>query len=221
MNDDLLQRISKTKWEIYPLDRMLPKETVLNLFLEKYRQLVKKSSLAKNSRLNKRLREGYWSLFACVALDLMEQSDHFIFFPDDDRNDVSFISPNDLEATRPKMNFIEFDVKEYTCFSAKAGFGNFIQTVINPSRKIYGVIVGVHENVGLLHAESLFSTDDSDRGVFLIAQDKPDDKDEMEAHVLFIMGNKLLFDRTVSLTEFISSDKAQIVYQDKLKGLPR
>ncbi len=221
MDDDLLQQIKKTKWETYPLDRMLPKETVLNLFLEKYKQADNKGLLAKNSRTNKRLREGYWSLFACVALDILEQSNHLIFFPNDDRNDVSFISTNDLGAIRPKMNFMEFDVKEYTQFSAKTGFDSFIRKVINPNRSIYGIIIGVHEDIGLLHPKSLFSTDDHDRGVFLIAQDDPDKQDEMEAHVLFIMGTNVLFDRTVSLAESISSNKTNTIYQDKLRGLPR
>lgn len=218
--DGLMKQIRDTRYEVFPLDRMLPKETVLSIFLDVYNAADNKAELMKNSPATKRIREAYWSLFACVTLDIVEQADHLMFFPLDDRNDISFLSANDLQATRPKMNFMEFDVKEYNQYSAKEGFGAFIAKTINPARSTYGIIVGVHEDIGVLNASSLYFGE-SDRGVLLVVTDSSDDSDILKARVIFVLENKVILDRIINLAEHIGMTDMTTVFQDKLRGLPR
>ncbi len=84
-------RIISTKHDFVPLDRMIPLKTAVNLFEKEYKKDIKNFF----DRKYQRLREVYFSLFVCRALDLMERREHLLmFYEEQDRNDVSFIAPS-------------------------------------------------------------------------------------------------------------------------------
>ena len=118
------------------------------------------------------------------------------------------------------MNFWEFDVKEYTQHSSSAGFDDFIVHTINPKRTTYGIIVGVHADIGALHSSQLFFRED-DRGVFIIATDDASENIILKARVIFVMKKEIIFDGMIDLSEHIEQTDTRIVFQDKLRGLAR
>lgn len=214
------QRIKDMKLEVFPLDRMLSKSAVLSIFLEMYNsQKDKMVFLRNNSPTHKRLREGYWSLFACAAMDILEEKDHFILFPSAVSNDVYFLSENDMNAIRPKVNGLPLDVKEYTSFSSSKGFDTFISQTINKNRELYSLIVGIHEDVGNLNLSSLFY-DGEDKGIFIIASDSKNTPSIFEARVIFLKNDQVLFNQAIDLSRFLEKPNPRIVFQDLIRGLP-
>lgn len=167
----------------------------------------------------KRIREGYWSLFACVALDTIEGKDHFLYFPSEPSSDVRFLSENDFGATRPKMNALVFDVKEYTNYSSPDGFDSFIRKTIVPGRAIYGIIVGVSFDIDHFDISSLFCSGE-DRGVFLIYAENKDSTDPLRAKVLFVHRDKIVFNQSINLADRIKPMSSNLVFQDRLRDVP-
>jgi hypothetical protein len=219
VDDELKRQIESTQYEVFPLGKMLPKETVLAIFLDMYHATENKADLMKNSSETKRIREAYWGLFACVAIDIIEKKDHLMLFPEDDRNDISLISEDNLSAIRPKMKYLELDIKEYTKYSFEAGFNEFISTIINPGRVRYGVVVGIHGDINELDLKSLFLRGD-DCGVILISSDNHTDTDILKSRVIFILQDKVIFDDILDLAECIDVTKERVVFQDELRGIP-
>jgi len=217
-NEEIQKQIKNTKWEVFPLHRMLPKETVLSIFLDEYNRVENKGVLAKNSPKTKRLREGYWSLFVCIALDKIENKNHDLFFPLHDQNDVSFLSDVESVSLRTKKYFWEFDVKEFTIHSADLGFDNFIADKINPNRTRYGIIIGAHEDIGVLDYSSLCCGQD-DRGLFVVFKSEPCDENFLKAHVIFVYKDSLMFDEEIDLNDYIKPASNLIIYQDQFRGL--
>jgi len=219
INNKLNERTQDTVWEIFPLDRQLPKSTVLHLFEKAYSQSEDKNILACNSPETKRIREAYWSLFGCVALDIVEQKDHSLVIPSSDANDIHFLSQNDLTAVRPRMNCQSFDVKEYFHYSATSGFEKFIQEKVNPRRKDYGIIIGVQADIENLNPALLIG-DQDDRPIILISSTSASQKSILEGRVVFVMDDKIVLDTTISLLDHITRTNKIIIYQDVLRGLP-
>lgn len=204
--------------EIFPLDKMLPKNTVLSLFLERYNAALNKKDLMRNSPETKRIREAYFGLFAGVALDILQKENHFMLLPRKPDNDVCFLWPNDLEAVRPKMNMLEFDVKEYEAHSFGRGFNKFMEETVSKNRTIRGVIVGAHEDIGVLQADDLFF-DLRDRGVMIVAAESKSDENPMRARVVYVLKDSILFDGTVNLVDHLDAAAPRLVYDDLIRGL--
>lgn len=216
----MLQRIKNMRSDVFPLDLMLSKTAVLSIFLEKYNSENNKALFIKNNPpMNKRLREGYWSLFACVALDILEQRNHVILFPSNPSNDIYFISENDMDAVRPKVNGIPLDVKEYTTFSSPEGFNAFVSRTINKNRELYAQIIGVHEDIVELDLSSLFYKG-KDRGVFIIGSDNQDDSTVLVARVIFIRNDQVLFDQNIDLSSLLKKPNRPVIFHDTVRGLP-
>lgn len=204
--------------EIFPLDKMLPKNTVLSLFLERYNAAFNKKDLMRNSPETKRVREAYFGLFAGVALDILQGENHLMLLPRKPDNDVCFLWPNDLEAVRPKMNMLEFDVKEYEANSFGRGFNKFMEETVSKNRIIRGVIVGVHEDIGTLRPEDLFF-DQRDRGVMIVAAESQSDENPMRAKIIYALKDSILFDDTVNLDDHLNAAAPHMVYDDIVRGL--
>lgn len=214
---ELTNDICKTVWELVPLDKLLPKETVLYLFRQKYDTKQKKSVFMQNSsKENRRVRESYWSMFACVALDLYEKKEHLLYFPSDPSNDVTFLSEIPINTPRQKMNAWKFDVKEYTDYSVAGGFGKFANEVINPAQTVYGVIVGIHADIGEVDPASLFFKG-NEHGVILVYNDRDNDGDPMKARVVFIWKEGVVFDEKIDLSDRIKKVDSAIIYHDDLR----
>lgn len=215
--DELEDGASKTVWEFVPLDKLLPKETVLYLFRQKYDTKGKKSDFMQNSsKENRRVRESYWSMFACVALDLYEKKEHLLYFPSDPSNDVTLFSEIPTDAPRQKMNAWKFDVKEYTNYSVVGGFGKFTEEVINPARTVYGVIVGIHADIGEVDPASLFFKG-NEHGVILVYNDRDNDGDPMKARVVFIWKGGVVFNEKIDLWDRIKTVDTAIIYHNNLR----
>lgn len=205
---------------VLPVDVALPKETVMSYFLEHYQSVYGKRSLAKNSPETKRIREAYWSLFACVALDICEDTDHLLLFPEDDRNDVSFLSENNTGSVRARANYMEFDVKEYTQHSSASGFNDFVEKSIKPDLHLYGLIVGIHHDINGIDISDLFFEENT-RGIILVHSSSMDPNDPLQARVTFLLGNSVVIDRNINLKEYIERTDERIVMKNTLRGLPR
>lgn len=208
------------KSDVFPLDRMLSKSAVLSIFFEMYNSTKDKTIFIKNNHppTHKRLREGYWSLFACTAMDKIEEKDHFILFPSATSNDVYFLSENDMGAIRPKVNGFPLDVKEYTPSSSSDGFETFISQAINDKRKLYTLIIGIHEDIGELDLTPL-SYKGEDRGVFIVASDRNNTSNIFEARVIFLKNDQVLFNEVIDLSYLLKKPNTPTVFHDVVRGL--
>ncbi len=206
-------------WSL-PVDKALPKETVMYYFLDHYKHFDNKGELAKNSIKTKRIREAYWSLFGCIALDVCEGVDHLLMFLADDRNDVSYLSQAATDTARPKANYMEFDVKEYTQYSAASGFNTFIGQAVKPSLHLYGLILGVQCDIREIDISSLFFEENT-RGIILVHSSDGDTNDPLRAKVTFILGNEVVLNMSIDLRDYIEYTEERVVMQNTLRGLPR
>jgi hypothetical protein len=211
-NDEIEKRIKEMKSEIFPLDLILPRETVFRIFFDIYSKENKKADFFKK-RIYQRLREGYWGLFACKALDIMEKKEHYLVFPSNPDNDINFIS--NINSMSDKMAALIFDVKEFTKYSND--FENFVKTKVDPFRSLYGIIIGLHENVEGKSLKSLLNHDQEDRGVFVISAVSENNLNFYKSHVIYILRGEVLFRDVVSIEENINIQKPIQVYQNILK----
>lgn len=216
MNEKIFNQINTMRTEIFPLDRILPKNTVFSIFLDTFNKTKNKSDFMKNSEETKRLRQAYWGLFACAALDIVEDENHFMHFPSKPENDVDFLSRNISKTIKTTMNCLKFDVKEFTSHSLKDGFELFIKEKINPQRNIYGIIIGIHEDIGILKSSTLlYNTED--HGLIIIATKDQDNESITEADVLFIYKNKVVLDEKIDLLKFMRYTDTPVIYQNNLR----
>ncbi len=130
-----INRITETKYDFVPLDRAMPLKTAVNLFEKEYKKDIENFS----DRKYQRLREIYFSLFVCRALDFMEEKEHFLMFHEQqDRNDVSFITPGP-EGGVGDIRY--FDVKEYVP-QDRQNFNDYLDSVVKKSlNKDYELIL--------------------------------------------------------------------------------
>ena len=210
--DEMLKRIISTKYDIFPLDRMLPAKTVFKIFSDIYNNEPRKSLFFKD-RKYQRLREGYWSLFVCKALEKWQNKEYFISFPVNPANDVNFISHHDSE--QKLMNKLVFDVKEFTKYSKN--FKEFVKEKINPKRNIYGIIIGLMENVDGLLLKSLLVDNKKDKGVFVVAALNKDDQRPYNVRVIYFKENQVIFDYEVDVNIDINNEDPIFVFQNILR----
>lgn len=207
------------EWEIFPLGKAMPLETVLSFFSYKYEATVDKGRLMKNSAENKRLREGYWGMFACAMLDELEGRRHTIVFPLTPENDLWFLSRREgAERLRSCFNKLEFDVKEYTSYSKSDGFLCFIETILKPRGSTYGLIVGIHEDIPSFDPSLLVQSWNS-RGVFLVSSYKGTDSPYVADVAYFIRGLSPIR-RRIDLTSRLNIRNSGVIYDDILIERP-
>lgn len=200
------EKIQNTEWEFVPLDKMIPLKTAVNIFNREYK---KNKSGDYFKREAQRLREIYFSLFACKALDVIEKTEHFLcFYKRQDFNDISFIS---VDAKKENGNIQYYDVKEY--INSKDDINIFLSNVFKKSKqRDYNLIVGIHKNGKLkLELSSI------EKSVFFVSNIDEESEDNYKAQVRLVSQRKIVFDEVIDLNNLIDDQSADIVYHDKLK----
>jgi hypothetical protein len=213
--NEFLKKIDNTKYDTYPLDKFLPILTVFKIFQDTYSSNIKKSEFLDN-RKYKKMREGYWSLFACKALDKLENKEHLMIFPSDETSgDVNFCALQSEDSS--VMNKLVFDVKEFEEHSDN--FESFLNKVVIPKRDmgLYGIIIGLHKNVNGKSLAPLMVENENDRGVFIISALSNDDNNPYLAKVLFFHKGNILFNEEVSIEINFDKNDPMIIYHDILR----
>jgi len=199
------EKIRETEWEFVPLDKMIPLKTAVNIFNREYR---KNKDGGYFKRDLQRLREIYFSLFACKALDIIGKKEHFLcFYKRQDFNDISFISVDDK---KENGNIQYYDVKEY--INNKDEINIFLSNVFKKSKqRDYNLIVGIHKDGKLkLELSSI------EKSVFFVSNIDEKSEDNYKAQVRLVSQRKIVFDEVVDLSNLIDQS-SDIVYHDKLK----
>ena len=110
-NEELKKRILNMKKEIFPLDRLLPLETVYSIFVEEYSKTNDRNLFFRDRKFQ-RLREGYFSIFVAISLNDTSENKYLLLFPSSQDNDVYIAFPKG-----EKVGVFAFDVKEFTNWS--------------------------------------------------------------------------------------------------------
>lgn len=187
---------------------MMPLKTAVNLFEKEYKKDIKNFF----DRKYQRLREVYFSLFACRALDLMEEKVHFpMYYEQQDRNDVSFIVPNsDWEV----WDIRYFDVKEYVP-QDKQNFNDYLDSIVKKSLiKDYELILWVQKDIEI---SELMKIDWSKVGKHVFMINGCHDKNMwFQNSVMYIQDGSILFNQIVDVSDLIDTEAPLMIYQDKI-----
>ena len=198
-------KIRNTEWDIVPLDKMMPLKTAVNIFDREYK---KNKTGNYRTRDSQRLREIYWSLFACKALDIHEKKEHLLFFQKrQDSNDISFIS---IDTGRGNGSIQYYDVKEY--INNEDDINIFLSSVLKKAKhKDYNLIVGIHENGNLRLDLSLI-----EESIFFISNIDEKCEDNYKTQVRLVSQKRVAFDQIIDLNDLIDNESADVVYHDRL-----
>jgi len=134
------EKIKNTEWDFVPLDKMISLKTAVNIFDREYEKNKNNDYFKRNFQ---RLREIYFSLFACKALNIIEKREHFLYFyKRQDCNDVSFIS---VDSKKENGNIQYYDIKEY--INNKEDINIFLSDILKKSKhKDYNLIIGINKD---------------------------------------------------------------------------
>src|SRR3989344_3137369 len=81
------KRISDTAIDIFPIDRILPIETVFSFFSQEYTKTNDRNLFFRDRKFQ-RLREGYFAMFIALSLNETSGNKHFLMFPSAKDKDV-------------------------------------------------------------------------------------------------------------------------------------
>lgn len=205
MQEALEEKIQNTEWEFVPLDKMIPLKTAINIFDREY---TKSKGVDYFKRKFQRLREIYFSLFVCRALDVMEKREHFLcFHKRQDFNDVSFISINN-EGDCGNIQY--YDVKEYV--NNQDGINVFLANVLKKVKyKDYNLIIGIHKDGKLeLNLNSI------KKSVFFVSNVDGQSDNNYKSQVRLVSQKQVVFDEVVDLNNLIDDEATNIIYHDRL-----
>lgn len=206
------KRISEVKIDTFPLDRILPLNTVYSLFLYEYSKLDDKNLFFKH-RKYQRLREGYFALFVALSLEDLSLKDQHMIFPSSPDNDV-YICNIDLQSMKPKADAVPFDVKEFTPFSSS--FDKFIETSIKPKIDTYNLIIALEgETVDLRGLVSFLGGRSNKIWVTSAISEK--DNQEKIMKVTVVSKDGIIYQNDINLDDRLRILEVPVVYQDIIR----
>lgn len=212
-----MNRIKETKWDTYPLDRMLPAYTVFNIFFQNYEKEEKKEAFLNNHRFLK-LREGYYALIACAAFDEIENRKHYLIFPANDKNgDVGFIAEKMEESG--EMEIIFFDVKEYHEIDKKT-FIEYLSHIFSKEKvknNHYGLIIALNRDTSLSKDEVKYIEDISkelSRGIFICSGSNAEQHNPKKGFCSYFWGGKLQYYDNLELSN--KGRNENVIFQDEI-----
>lgn len=214
-NTDYHKRVAETHYDHYPLNRMLPQYSVFNIFFKVYNSENDKAKFLNNHRYLK-LREGYFSLFACKLFDEIEGREHYIIFTDETKGDVAFMAKTKHE-NMEQMELCQFDVKEYQDKDDK-DFLSYLESISNKPKvgtNQYGLIIALNRDVEINQSEIKKLNDLSQRltrGVFVCSAGREDGESSTIARCLYFAGGRLFYENIVEISNGGHYDV--LVYQD-------
>lgn len=215
----LWQRIAETKTEIFPLDRLLPLETVYSIFEDEYAKTVDKHIFFKDRRYQ-RLREGYFAIF--VALSIMDPANkpHYLVFPSNPSNDLYVASRMSVEqnGTIPKLLAYEFDIKEFTNWSPN--FRDFTIEKIIPRIGSYNIAIPTYRAIQRKDLEILvqhLNTYNLNSKIWILGKVTDDDYDYTSSRVSIFSKDGLIYDNVINLNKELDRTAPRLVYQDVIR----
>ncbi len=215
--DEMHRRITSTKWDIFPLDRLLPLATVHRIFADEFKKQKNKEVFVKGGKYQ-RLREAYFALFVGVSLNRRGGVDHLMRLPSKDDNDIDFVSKKETVGKREEFWRLVCDVKEFTSYSES--FENFIKNTIEPriKRNDYHIILGLHSTIQGKDLEKIRQLNDETSTVWVVSNPSEEEKNYSNMLVTWLQGDKLVFQDKIDLLEDVPlTDGPLIIYQDLLR----
>ena len=220
-SDEFLQkRIVETKHEIFPLDRLLPLESIHLIFHQEYSKSEDKNLFFKDAKYQ-RLREGYFSMFVAISLQdtLASRKKHYLIFPSDPSNDVYIgYRSNAIKEPVPKLTTYEFDIKEYTNWSPN--FEVFAKKSIIPKICIYNIAIPTYRSMNGQDFQFLvdyLKTNNLTTKIWILSfpLDTVDDCDISD--VTIINNDGIIYHKTINLNDWIVKTQTPIVFQDVIR----
>jgi hypothetical protein len=196
-----------------PVKRLIPQSSVFNIFHEIYSKEKHKDIFLNNHKYLK-IREAYFSLFACRLFDDIEGCSHLLFFPEEERGDVIFACGDSNG-----MRGIVFDVKEFH-EKDKNTFSEFLKEILNKKKvqtNAYGLIIVFHKNTNLLEDEVgklLEASKKLTRGIFLVSNPHEEINEVNNARCRYLLNGKILKNEIVK----IGNDGIEkiVIYEDEI-----
>lgn len=209
------ERIEMTQVEIFPLDRLLPLDSVYSIFLKEYQQEENKKLFLDNRKWS-RLREGYYALFAALSRSIFRDMSYCLYFPLDPSNDFYMIEMAQDNNSKAYC----FDVKEYTEYSKS--FEDFLEKSIFPilKRGIYDLVIGLHRKVSFIQLQSIcdyLEHQNSPGVVFLVGAYAEENVDERIARVVALSKRGIISNEVINLDNYLKKLEAILVFQNKVK----
>lgn len=211
-DEEFKKRISETKKEIFPLDRLLPLETVYSIFLEEYKKSNDRNIFFRDRKFQ-RLREGYFSIFVAISLNDTTQNKYLLFFPSAPDNDVYIAFPKG-----EKLEGLAFDVKEFTNWSDS--FTDFVKESIFPKIDIYNLIIATYRKVDgndLKFLIDRLNEKNISSRIWIVASPTEENNNNEVSRILIIDRHGPIYDKTVNLNDWFDTAKPQVVYQDVVR----
>lgn len=210
--DKLQKRILETQKDIFPLDRLLPLETVYLIFIEEYAKTNDRNLFFRDRKFQ-RLREGYFSLFVAISLNDTSQNKHLLLFPSSQDNDVYIVF-----SKGEKFEGSAFDVKEFTNWSDS--FTDFVNESIIPKIDIYNIIIATYRKIDgddLKFLVDCLNKKNTSSRIWIVASPTEENDNNEISHISIIDRSGLVYDKTINLNGWIDKDKPQVVYQDVVR----
>lgn len=214
---DIQTRVNETKYNHYPLDRMLPSYSVFNIFFENYKREEIKSDFLDNHRYLK-MREGYYGLVAVTAFDELENREHFLLFPSNDNyGDLGFLAEKAKDTG--EMELIFFDVKEYQEIDKK-DFFKYVEHITSKSKILnnqYGLIIGLNRDVTLSEKTLELIKEKSktlSRGIFICAADPADQWNPNKSICTYFLDGKIFYHKGLEISN--RGNDEIIIFQDQI-----
>jgi len=210
--NNLKKRISETQKDIFPLDRLLPLETVFSVFYQEYAKTNDRNLFFRDRKFQ-RLREGYFSLFVAISLNDTPQNKHLLLFPSSQDNDVYIAFPKG-----EKLEGFAFDVKEFTNWSNS--FTDFVNESIIPKIDIYNLIIATYRKMDgndLKFLVDCLNKKNTSSRIWIVASPTEENDNNEISRVSVVDRSGLVCGKTINLSEWIDKDKPQVVYQDVVR----
>lgn len=214
-NFEFEKRIEETIWDIYPLDKILPIETVYSIFIEEYKKQDNKSIYFKE-RKYQRMREGFFSIFVAISLKHNSVAEQYLIFPSNKSQDVLIGSPNKLN--EKELIVSPYDIKEFTIFSKS--FFEFVDNVIKPKLGIYNLVIATHREINKEDFEyliDLLKKEKSSAQVWLLGAPNEGEENLKATKVTILNSEGIIYQKTFDLDDWLDFTKPIIIYHDTLK----
>lgn len=222
MHEDkfLEKQIQQMVTDIFPLDRVLPISTVFKILEEHYGRISDKQKFFKE-RKYQRLREGYFAMFTAVALNKLENKEHFLLFPRDPMNDVNILSIKDIEHKHQDFWKLTCDIKEYTSF--EKSLDGFLNKVVRKGLESYHVIIGAYvDEIDMKPIANFIKKENLTNWIFLISSPTQNDQNYKIGLVTIFSKEKGVIQESVDLEEYSqgTSNEPLVVFQNLLRDKP-
>ena len=215
IGDDLKKRILETIKDVFPLDRLLPLETVYSIFLEEYTKTNDKNLFFRDRKFQ-RLREGYFALFVAISLNETTSEKHFLLFPSLPDNDMYIAYPK-----REVLTGYSFDVKEFTNWSKS--FMDFIDNKIIPKVDAYNIIIATYRKIDINDINYLtecLNKKNINSKIWVLGALTEENENYDISHVAIVNKNGFIYNKVINLNNWIDKIKPRIVYQDIVRLVP-